>query len=77
MSIAIIAVSLLLIVAAVGFFIVRRAMRLAVRLILVGAVLLAVLIGAFSLWYSTRDSASSSPQTEKRSTQTRRAPGSR
>jgi ABC-type proline/glycine betaine transport system permease subunit len=72
MSIAIASIVVLVAVAAVGFFIVRRAMRLAIRLIFIGAILLAVLAGAFALWYQSGSSTTSSPQTERRPTTTPR-----
>ncbi len=72
MSIALTSIIVLIAVAAVGFFIVRRAMRLAIRLIFIGAILLAALVGAFALWYESgsRMTTTTSPQTERRSTTT-------
>ncbi|MFN2453410.1 MAG: hypothetical protein ABR577_04250 [Pyrinomonadaceae bacterium] len=76
MSIAIVGViAVLFAVAAVSFFVVRRVMRLAFRLALVGALLIALLVGAVVLWYNFGGAATSSPQTERRSTGTpRRTP---
>jgi len=70
MSIAVTSIVVLVAVAAVGFFIVRRAMRLAIRLIFIGAILLALLVGAFALWYQS--GTTTSPQTERRPTTTPR-----
>ncbi len=68
MSIAILGViGFLFVVAAITFFVVRRAMRLAVRLAFVGALLFALLVGAFAAWYKFGNPISSSPsQTERR-----------
>lgn len=71
MSIAVTSIFVLIAVAAVGFFIVRRAMRLAIRLIFIGAILLALLVGAFALWYQS-GTTTTSPQTERRPTTTPR-----
>jgi len=79
MSIVLTSIVVLVAVAAVGFFIVRRAMRLAIRLIFIGAILLALLVGAFALWYQSGSSTTttSSPQTERRpNTTPRRASNS-
>ncbi len=74
MSIAISGIVVLIFVAAVGFFVVRRAMRLAIRLTLIGAVLLAALIGAFWWWYTSGASTTNTPstQTERRANGTQR-----
>jgi len=69
MSIVLTSIFVLIAVAAVGFFIVRRAMRLAIRLIFIGAILLALLVGAFALWYQS-GTTTTSPQTERRPTTT-------
>jgi ABC-type proline/glycine betaine transport system permease subunit len=71
MSIAVTSIVVLIAVAAVGFFIVRRAMRLAIRLIFIGAILLALLVGAFTLWYQS-GATTTSPQNERRPTTTPR-----
>ncbi|MBA2340531.1 MAG: hypothetical protein H0V88_09060 [Pyrinomonadaceae bacterium] len=55
MTIAIIA-AVLIVVAALVFTVARRALRLMVRLALVGALLLAALIGMLYYWYQTSDS---------------------
>jgi len=74
MSIAISGIVVLIFVAAVGFFIVRRAMRLAIRLMLVGVILFAALIGAFWWWYNfgALTTTTSPTQTERHSTGTQR-----
>ncbi len=78
MSIAIVVgVVFLFVVAAISLFVVRRAMRLAIRLVVVGALLLVLLIGVVAFWYKFSDSSTSSPSNEKRSNGTqRRAPAS-
>lgn len=61
---------LVLIAGFVVFFIARRVLKMAVRLAIVGVVLLVVIVGAISLWYFNSSGKSGN---ENRSAPTRKA----
>jgi ABC-type proline/glycine betaine transport system permease subunit len=77
MGIEIIAILVAVVGFGLFFFVVKRLLRMAVRLALVGAILFALLAGGVAWWwYSSGDSSSSNttPQTRNSSARPARSP---
>ena len=73
-SIAVTTILIVLALICLVFFVTRRLMRLMVRLVLAGALILIVLTGGLAWWYTHQEGRDASPrQKEKPAAPTRRA----